>query len=122
MTEAIRERAKQWIDAQDRTPDEVGAMLAGMKYRVAEFTGEHRYRGLGFIPPDCRHYDRESFLAGRRLAEDLPIPNKVRPHQAASPSQTQPSETTRRDTLESFAGYVFVLWIVGVWLHKWLSH
>jgi len=25
-------------------------MLAGMKYRVAELTGEHRYRGLGFIP------------------------------------------------------------------------
>jgi len=28
-------------------------MLAGMKYRVAELTGEHRYRGLGFIPRDA---------------------------------------------------------------------
>ena len=29
-------------------------MLAGMKYRVAELSGEHRYRGLGAHSPRCR--------------------------------------------------------------------
>jgi hypothetical protein len=120
MTEAIRKQAEQWIDGQA-----VSAMLAGMKYRVAELTGEHRYCDLGFIPHDCRHYDRESFLAGRRLAEGLPIdPKARRPAQTpgAPPPQAPPSVTTWRDMLESFAGYLALLLIIGVWVHKWLSH
>jgi hypothetical protein len=99
LTEAIRKLAEPWIDAQERTPDEVKAMLAGMKCRVAELTGEHRYRGLGFVPHECHHYDRESFLAGRRLAESLPIdPKARRPARTASASapRASPPEPTRR--------------------------
>jgi hypothetical protein len=125
LTEAIRKQAEQWIGEMERTPDEVQAMLAGMKYRVAELSGEHRYRGLGFVPHECRHYDRESFLVGRRLAENLGIDPKLRrpnPTAGAPQPKTPAPEETRRDTLERFAGYAFFLWLIGLWVHKWLGH
>jgi hypothetical protein len=125
LTNAIRKRAERWIEASARTPDEVQAMLAGMKYRVAELTGEHRWRGIDFVPHECRHYARESFLAGRHLAEGLPIDPKGRrtAQPAGAPPETpRPPEPTWRDTLERVAGFAFFLWIVGLWLHKWLSH